>query len=364
VAATFRRVFSAAFGKSMPRRHKLTLISDSSTSQITSKDWETAIKVHAQPNLQKAIWQLINTFIPYIVLWGLMIFTIQQGYSYWITLGLVLLASGMWARIFIFLHDCGHGSFFASRKANRILGYISGIITFTPYEDWRRVHAIHHATAGNLDRRGVGDVWTMTVAEYLSASRLKRFAYRAYRNPFIMFGLGPTFIFLIAQRFTHKGARKSERDSVIITNIAALAILVLASATIGIRTYLLIQIPIMLIAGAIGVWLFYVQHQFEGVYWARHEDWDPVQAALGGSSYYKLPKVLQWFTGNIGLHHIHHLRPLVPNYNLQKCYDELSAMQNVNVLTLRKSLDSLWLKLWDEELQKMIGFGKLRASHP
>jgi omega-6 fatty acid desaturase (delta-12 desaturase) len=340
----------------------LTLNSDSSTSQETGADWESSIKAHAQPDLQKAIWQLINTFVPYIALWGLMIFTIQQGYSYWITLALALVAAGIWARTFIFFHDCGHGSFFASRQANRILGYISGILTFTPYEDWRRAHAVHHATAGDLDRRGVGDVWTMTVAEYLSSSKRIRFAYRVYRNPFIMFGLGPTIIFLIAQRFPHKGARKRERDSVIITNLAILIILVLASVTIGIRTYLLIQIPIMLIAGAVGVWLFYVQHQFEGVYWARHEDWDPVKAALGGSSYYKLPKVLQWFTGNIGLHHIHHLRPLVPNYNLQKCYDEVPAMQSVEPVTLRSSLNSLWLKLWDEDHQKMISFRTLKLG--
>lgn len=340
----------------------MTLNSDSSTSQETGADWESAIKAHAKPDLQKAIWQLINTFVPYIALWGLMIFTIQQGYSYWITLALALVAAGIWARTFIFFHDCGHGSFFASRQANRILGYISGILTFTPYEDWRRAHAVHHATAGDLDRRGVGDVWTLTVAEYLSSSKRIRFAYRVYRNPFIMFGLGPTIIFLIAQRFPHKGARKRERDSVIITNLAILTILVLASVTIGIRTYLLIQIPIMLIAGAVGVWLFYVQHQFEGVYWARHEDWDPVKAALGGSSYYKLPKVLQWFTGNIGLHHIHHLRPLVPNYNLQKCYDEVPAMQSVEPVTLRSSLNSLWLKLWDEDHQKMISFRTLKLG--
>jgi omega-6 fatty acid desaturase (delta-12 desaturase) len=348
----------------MPRRHKLTLNSNLSKSERASADWESAIKVHVQPDLQKAIWQLINTFVPFITLWGLMIFTIQNGYSYWITLALVLPTSGLWARIFIFFHDCGHGSFFASRRANRILGYISGIITFTPFEDWTRAHAMHHATAGDLDRRGVGDVWTMTVGEYLSATNWKQLAYRAYRNPFIMFGLGPTIIFLVAQRFPQKGARKRERDSVVITNIAIFAIFTLVTLTIGLRTYLLIQIPLMLIAGAAGVWLFYVQHQYEGVYWARHEDWDPVKAALGGSSYYKLPKVLQWFTGNIGLHHIHHLRPQVPNYNLQKCYDEVPAMQAVEPVTLRSSRNSIRLKLWDEDRGEMISFRKMRGFYP
>jgi omega-6 fatty acid desaturase (delta-12 desaturase) len=275
---------------------------------------------------------------------------------------LIFVTSGLFVRIFIFFHDCGHGSFFASRQTNKILGYITGILTFTPYEDWRHAHAVHHATAADLDRRGVGDLWTMTVEEYLASSNRKRLAYRIYRNPFIMFGLGPTVVFLITQRLPHKGAGRRERQSVWITNGAILAILVLAHLTIGLRTYLLIQIPIILIAGAAGIWLFYVQHQYEGVYWARHEEWDPVKAALRGSSYYKLPKVLQWFTGNIGLHHIHHLRPRVPNYHLQQCYDELSVMQTVDALTLRRSINSLWLKLWDEDHQKMISFRTLKLG--
>jgi omega-6 fatty acid desaturase (delta-12 desaturase) len=346
----------------MPRRHKLTLNSDPITQQEFGMDWATAIKVHAQADLRKAIWQLINTFIPYIAMWALMIYTVQQGYSYWLTLLLILLTSGFLVRIFIFFHDCGHGSFFASRQANRILGYITGILTFTPFDDWRHAHAIHHATAGDLDRRGVGDVWTMTTEEYRESSKFQRLAYRIYRNPFIMFGIGPVSVFFITQRLPHKGAGKRERQSVWITNAGLLAILLLAHFTIGIQTYLLIQLPLMFIAGSAGIWLFYVQHQYEDVYWARHEEWDPVKSALEGSSYYKLPKVIQWLTGNIGLHHIHHLRPRVPNYNLQQCYDELPAMQDVIPITLRRSLDSLWLKLWDEEQQQMISFRALNAT--
>jgi omega-6 fatty acid desaturase (delta-12 desaturase) len=346
------------------QEERLALNAISRDALNTESNWQIAIKAHVQPNHRKAIWQLINTFIPYIALWGLMIYSIQSGLSYWITLGLIVLSSGFLARIFIFFHDCGHGSFFASQRANRWLGYLTGILTFTPYEDWRHAHAIHHATAGDLDRRGVGDVWTMTAEEYLSASRAQRTFYRIYRNPFVMFGLGPAIVFLITQRLPHKGAGKRERQSVWITNAAILAIVLLAHFTIGLRTYLLIQIPLMLLTGSLGIWLFYVQHNYEGVYWVRHEEWDPVKSALEGSSYYKLPKVLQWLTGNIGLHHIHHLRPRIPNYRLQECFDEIPAMQEVEPVTLKSGIKTLWLKLWDEDQGKMISFSKLRASYP
>jgi omega-6 fatty acid desaturase (delta-12 desaturase) len=321
--------------------------------------WHEAISSFAQPSQRRATWQLVNTFIPYAGLWALMVYTIQQGMSYWITLALAIVASAFLVRIFIFFHDCGHGSFFSSSRANTLVGYVCGILTFTPYHDWRHAHARHHATAGNLDRRGEGDVWTMTVEEYLAAPRGQRLAYRLFRNPVVMFGLGPAFMFLIAQRFPHKGAKKRQRTSVLITNLAILAIVLLASLTIGFWTYLLIQLPIILIAGVLGLWLFYVQHQYEGVYWARNETWDPLKAALEGSSYYKLPKVLQWFTGSIGLHHIHHLRPRIPNYNLQACYDKVPAMQAVKPLTILKSLQSLRMNLWDERQQKLVSFRSL-----
>jgi omega-6 fatty acid desaturase (delta-12 desaturase) len=323
--------------------------------------WHQAISAYAQPDHRKAIWQLVNTFVPYIGLWVLMIYAIRVGLSYWLVLPLILLASALQIRIFIFFHDCGHGSFFASPRANTVLGYVTGILTFTPYHDWRRAHAKHHATAGDLDRRGWGDVWTMTVEEYLAAPRAKRLAYRLFRNPLLMFGLGPALIFLITQRFPHKGAKRREIISVIITDLALLAIVVVASLTIGLRTYLLIQLPILLIAGVCGLWLFYVQHQYEGVYWARHEVWDPIKAALQGSSYYKLPKVLQWFSGNIGLHHIHHLRPRIPNYSLQRCHDAIPAMQEVQPLGFLESLKSLRMNLYDEAQKKLVSFRSLAA---
>ena len=333
---------------------------DSTKIQLSKPDWYQAISKYAQPNRRKATWQILDTFIPYLALWVLMIYAVQRGYSYWITIALGIAAGGLLLRIFILFHDCTHGSFFASRRANRLLGYICGILAFTPYDNWRRSHAMHHATVGDLDRRGVGDVWTLTVEEYLAAPRRKRLAYRLFRNPFVLFGISPGVLLCLINRFPHKGAKKQEHYSVIRTNLAILAIVGVASLTVGLRTYLLIQLSIILITGTVGVWLFYVQHQFEGVYWARHGDWDPMRASLEGGSCYKLPKVLQWFTGNIGLHHVHHVQPRIPNYNLQRCYDGVPALQAVEPLTIRKSLKSLRLNLWDEDHQKLVGFHSLK----
>ena len=324
-------------------------------------NWLKTTKAYEQIDLRKSIWQLVNTMIPYIALWYLMIRTIHLGYSYWLTLALAVLAAGFSVRIFIFFHDCGHGTFFASRRARSILGYITGVLMFTPYSDWSHNHRVHHATAGDLDRRDVGDVWTMTLDEYLAAPRSQQIFYRLVRNPIFMLGIGPFYVFLIANRFATKNAKRRERQSVWITNLALLAIILVASQTIGLRTYLLIQLPVILIAATAGIWLFYVQHQFEGVYWARHEEWNPIKASLQGSSYYKLPKIVQWFTGNIGLHHIHHIRPRIPNYNLQRCYDETPAFQAVKPITLRSSLRSLWLNLYDEQSGKLVSFRALKT---
>jgi omega-6 fatty acid desaturase (delta-12 desaturase) len=323
--------------------------------------WYQAIGKYAYSNLNKSLWQIIDTFVPYCVLWALMLYTVRQGYPYWITLALAVVAGGILVRVFILFHDCCHGSFFASRRANTILGYVAGILTFTPYEDWRYAHNIHHATAGDVGRQGVGDIWTMTKEEYLAAPWRKRLAYRIYRNPFVLFGPGPALLFLFFQRFSSEGAGKKERHSVLFTNLALLAIIAVASSTIGFQTYLLIQLPVILIAGTFGLWLFYVQHQFESVYWARHEFWDPLRVALEGSSYFKLPKILQWFSGSIGLHHVHHARPTIPNYNLQQCYDDIPAFQAVEPLTILTSLKSLRLSLYDEEQKKLISFRSLKS---
>lgn len=332
---------------------------DSSTPSI--QELRASLKPFARPDRGKAAWQIADTFLPYFGLWGLLVYLIKTDTSFLLIIPLMILASLLLVRIFIIFHDCTHGSFFASRRANTILGYIAGFLTFTPFTYWQRNHLVHHGSYANLDKRGVGDVWTLTVDEYKALSPAKRLAYRLYRNPLVFLGIGPGYSFLITQRLLHKWKGNHEHFSAMVTNVAIVAIVTLASLAFGLKTYLIIQVPIILMAGAVGVWLFYVQHQFEGVYWARQEDWDPVRAALDGSSYYKLPRVLQWFTGNIGLHHVHHLIPRIPNYRLQECYDTIPALQSVPPLTLLQSLGAVNLNLWDEREQKLISFAALNA---
>jgi acyl-lipid omega-6 desaturase (Delta-12 desaturase) len=305
------------------------------------------------------VWQIANSVLPYAALWCLMYFSLQV--SVWLTLPLAVLAAGFMVRIFIISHDCGHGSFFPSRRANDILGFITGVLTFTPYFHWRWEHALHHGTSGDLDRRGTGDVWTLTVQEYLAASRWKRFAYRFTRNPVVLFGLAPLAMFFVKQRFPAAKAPKRERHSVAWTNLALLGAGVGMSFLFGFKAYILLQALVMAIAGTAGIWLFYVQHQFEGVYWQRNESWDYATAALQGSSFYKLPKVLQWFSGNIGFHHIHHLSPRIPNYHLEKCHRAEPLFQTVKPITLFGSLKSLTFRLWDEQRQRLVGYRVLRA---
>ncbi len=276
--------------------------------------------------------------------------------SYWITLGLAIPAAGFLIRSFIIVHDCGHGSFFRSRKANRIIGFFIALLTYLPSYYWTHQHAKHHATSGDLDHRGDGDVWTLTAQEYLALSRWKRIWYRTYRNPFFLFGVAPLYVFFVNYRYWQPGDNTRVRWSTMQTNLALAGIVTAASLTIGIKAYLMIQLPIMVVAGTVGVWLFYVQHQFEDTYWARHEEWSYVRQALEGSSFYKLPRILQWFTGNIGFHHVHHLSPRIPNYYLQKCHESHPMFQVVQHLTLWSSLKTLGYRLWDEEHKKLVGF--------
>jgi omega-6 fatty acid desaturase (delta-12 desaturase) len=321
--------------------------------------WKQAIAEHRKPALRSGLWQLGNSLIPYLALWGLMIWTLNI--SYWITLALAVVAAGFLVRIFIIFHDCGHGSFFKSRRANRLTEFVTGVLVFTPYRQWRHKHAMHHATSGDLDRRGTGEIWTLTVQEYLEASRLKRLSYRLARNPLVLFGLAPFYVFLVEQRFPSRAVGKRERRGVYWTNGALLMIVVLMSLTIGIKAYVLIQLPVIMFAASAGVWLFYVQHQFEDVQWDRREDWDYAKAALHGSSFYKLPKVLQWFTGNIGFHHIHHLSPAIPNYNLERCHNENAMFQQVKPVTLWRSVKALSFRLWDEQRGKLVGYRRVRT---
>jgi omega-6 fatty acid desaturase (delta-12 desaturase) len=234
-------------------------------------------------------------------------------------------------------------------------------MTLTPFDQWQQSHAEHHATVGDLDRRGVGDVWTLTLEEFRAASRARRLFYRIFRNPFVMFGLGPVLLFVLGSRIAGRDAPRRVRVSVHLTNAALGAVLVVSHLTIGLQVLLLTMAPTVLLAGSIGVWLFYVQHQFGDVYWARRERWDPLKAALEGSSYYKLPKVLQWFTGSIGLHHIHHVQPRIPFYNLQECQDAVPAFQGVPPLTIGRSLDSLRMRVYDEGAGRMLDWADVIA---
>jgi omega-6 fatty acid desaturase (delta-12 desaturase) len=301
--------------------------------------------------------------VPYAGLWYLIYLSLSI--SYWLTVPLALLAGGFLVRVFIIFHDCGHGSFFKSRVVNDTLGILTGVLCFTPYYRWRWEHAVHHSSSGDLDRRGTGDVWTLTVQEYLEASRWKRFAYRLARNPVVLFVLAPMVLFLVIERLPKGKGGTRERLSVHITNLLILCVAIGLSRLMGWKAYLIIQVALIMIAGSAGVWLFYVQHQFEDVYWERREQWDYVKAALQGSSFYKLPKILQWFSGNIGFHHIHHLSPRIPNYHLEKCHQAEPLFQSVKAVTLFSSLKSMGFRLWDEQRRKMVGFSvlaKVRAQ--
>ncbi len=321
------------------------------------RSWEKIIMNYNRPDLRKSIWQLCNTFIPYVGIWFLTYYSLQ--YSYWYTLLLSLFASGFLIRLFIIFHDCGHRSFFRSAKTNDMVGKIIGILVFTPYSPWHSNHRVHHATAGNLDKRGVGDVWTLTVEEYLRLSKRDRFLYRIYRNPLIMFTFGSVYLVLIKNRFAKKQMSRQDRLNVYITNIGLLVIAVLLSLWIGVKAFLLIQIPIIIIAHCAGLWLFYVQHQFDDVSWDRSQKWDYKTAAIEGSSFLKLPAILQWFTGNIGFHHIPHLSPKIPNYNLARCHYENELFRDVKPITLFSSLKALKLRLWDEATRRMVSFRKM-----
>jgi acyl-lipid omega-6 desaturase (Delta-12 desaturase) len=320
--------------------------------------WRAVIAEHQHPSTARALWQIINTVVPYAGAWYLMYRLAEI--SLWLTIPVAVIAGGLLVRIFIIFHDCGHGSYFRSRWANDIVGFLAGIMTFTPYYHWRWEHAIHHGSSGHLDKRGTGDIWTMTVQEYLDASRWKRFSYRLARNPLVLFVIAPLFVFVVLQRFPSQKASRRERHSVWWMNLALLCVAVVMSSIFGVGAYLLIQAVAWLVAGAAGIWLFYVQHQFEDVYWERGENWDYVAAALRGSSFYKLPRILQWFSGNIGFHHIHHLSPRIPNYNLQRCHEADPIFQQVKPITLLASLRSLAYRLWDEPAKKLVGYGRMR----
>jgi len=318
--------------------------------------WRPIVANYARPDLWRSIWQVVNSVIPYLLLFYLSMRSLAI--SFWLALPLTIFAAGFMVRTFIIFHDCGHGSFFKSRQANMWLGRITGFLVFTPFQRWTHDHAIHHATAGNLDRRGKGDVYTMTVQEYLEAPWWKKFGYRVMRQPVFMFFFGSLIVFVVTQRIPpSKGKR--EQASVWWTNLALAVWALLMGFIFGWKVYLVVQLLVIFFGASVGVWLFYVQHNFEDVYWDRQEQWDFLRAGLQGSSFYKLPAVLQWFTGNIGFHHIHHLGPKIPNYKLSRAFRE-NPFFHVRPLTLWSSLKSLTLRLYDEETRKLVGWNALK----
>jgi acyl-lipid omega-6 desaturase (Delta-12 desaturase) len=282
--------------------------------------------------------------------------------SVFLSLALVVPASAFLVRTFIVFHDCTHGSFMRSRRANDALGVVLGLLVWLPYRGWQHEHAVHHATAGDLDRRGVGDVATLTVAEYRARPAWRQLMYRIYRSPLVMFGFGWFLVLILKPRFVPGGSRPRVRNSVLVTNVLLALIVAAACLTIGWRDYLLVQGPVFVVSGTVGVWLFYVQHQFEDTYWQEHADWRYDHAALAGSSYLKLPGVLRFFTGNIGFHHVHHLSVGIPNYNLQAAHDANDRLREVPQLTLRQGMRATRLKLWDERRGRLVTFREARTT--
>ena len=316
------------------------------------------VKPFEKSELRKSVIQLINTIPPFFILWFLAYVSLEI--SVWLSVGLSIIAAGFVVRIFIIFHDCTHGSFFKNKKANDIVGTLTGIITLFAYEKWKRDHIIHHATSGNLDKRGVGDIWLMTVQEYIEATPFTRLRYRLYRNPLVMFGLGPASLFLLDNRFNRKGAKPKERYNTYFINVSVVVIYSLMIWLIGWQAFAIIQGTVLFTAGALGIWLFYVQHQFEDSYFEDESEWDYVKAAVEGSSYYQLPKVLQWVTGNIGFHHVHHLSPRVPNYHLEAAHSSTPPLQKATTINLRTSLQSLRFRLFDEENKTFVSFKEIK----
>ena len=319
-----------------------------------SRTWRPLVAAYQRPRTHRALLQLATTLLPLAIVFAGMYRLLAL--SFWWTPVLALPAAALLVRTFVLMHDCAHGSFFASRRANRVVGAVTGVLTLIPFEHWRHEHALHHASAGDLDRRGHGDVPKLTVREYLARSPWRRLCYRFSRDPLAFLLVGPLF-FVFDKRLPPRGPTAGRRQiaSVWITNAAIVVVGGGLVTLLGPRV-LLVYLPAYYLAVAAGLWLFFVQHQFEGTYWEEHERWDYATAAIAGSSFFRLPRVLQWVTGSIGFHHVHHLGPRIPNYNLQQCHDENPIFHRATVVTLRQSFPALRLALWDEDAGRLVSF--------
>jgi acyl-lipid omega-6 desaturase (Delta-12 desaturase) len=339
------------------------MITHSSTSSASQgeKAWLKLLARYKQPNRGRSVFELAVTVLPLAALWALSWAALSLGW--WWGLVLTIPAAGFLVRLFMIQHDCGHGAFFGQRDADDWTGRAISILTLTPYDCWRRAHAMHHATSGDLDQRGIGDIVTLTVAEYQARSAWGRFTYRFYRHPVVLFGLGPAWLFLIQQRlpFGLMRAGATPWISTMVTNLVIAALAVGLIWLIGIVPFLLVHVPIVLIASTAGVWLFYVQHQFEDTHWSEHSDWQFQQAALHGSSYYDLPVILRWFTANIGIHHVHHMSSKVPYYRLPEVLRDYPELKKIGRITLFDSFRGVKLTLWDEGRRKLVSFREALA---
>jgi acyl-lipid omega-6 desaturase (Delta-12 desaturase) len=324
------------------------------------RSWRQVLSTYTKPRLSRSALDLATSVVPYLALMVAIYLSLRV--SVVLALLLAIPAAGFLIRTFIVFHDCAHGSFLPSRRANGALGATLGVLVWLPFQGWRREHAIHHATSGDLDRRGTGDILTLTVDEYRARPWWGRTVYRVFRNPFVMFGLGWLLVLVLKPRFVPRGAPRRIRNSVLGTDLALALLVSGLCLTIGWRAYLLTQVPTLVVAGAAGVWLFYVQHQFEDTYWETNEAWEYDDAALHGSSYLKLPRLLQFFTGNIGFHHVHHLNAMIPNYNLESAHNDSARLQATPALSLREGLRATRLKLWDEERGRLVTYRETRPG--
>ena len=324
--------------------------------------WVRILDRYREPSQFRSLFEIAVTVIPLILLWAAMWFAL--GWSYWLSLLLAIPAAGFLVRLFMIQHDCGHGAFFRRPRVNDWVGRVIGVLTLTPYDFWRRTHSIHHASSGNLERRGIGDIDTLTVAEYHALPRWRRLGYRLYRHPLVMFGVGPAYLFLLQHRLPIglMGKRGAPWVSTMLTNAGIVLVAGGMMWLVGVGPFLLIHLPVMLLGASIGVWLFYVQHQFEDTVWAEGRDWKLSEAALHGSSHYDLPPVLRWFTANIGVHHVHHLCCRIPFYRLHRVMNDHPELRGMGRLTLWQSFKCVRLALWDEKRQRLVSFREARAN--